>query len=147
MLTKVSNAAVVVAGIKHDKVKQVAHLEVTPDTEAVVHVDLTVWVLDCVLVMRRLHLPKRHPLEVCSNSVHLTLLGADLGAVIEEGFLGVVQTAEAVAVGVVGNFYIVSIVSRLFAGWRTVVIPHRNPGEVLVRGTDIMSLLRLSHMN
>lgn len=68
-------------------------------------------------------LPDRHPFEVCSDSVHLALVNTDLGAVIEERILSVTQTAEAIAIAVVGNF---------------VVIPDVDPGEVLVGGRQIL---------
>jgi hypothetical protein len=47
--------------------------------------------------------PDRHPLEVSTHSVHLSLINADLGTVVVEGLLGVAETAEAVAVAVVGD--------------------------------------------
>lgn len=55
--------------------------------------------------------PKRHPLKVRPDGVHLALVDADLRAVIAERFFCVVETAETVSVAVVGDFYIVSEVS------------------------------------
>lgn len=52
--------------------------------------------------------PKRHPLKVRSDGVHLALVDADLRAVIAEGFFCVVEMAETVPIPIVGDFYIIS---------------------------------------
>lgn len=41
MLTKVGDTTVVVSGVKNDKVQKLAHLEVSPDSQAVVKIGLT----------------------------------------------------------------------------------------------------------
>lgn len=89
-VTKISNGAVIVAGVEHGQVKKSTHLEVSPDTEIVVHVDL----------------PDRHPLKVSANGVHLALIDTD-AAEAKEGVFGIVHSTEAISVAVVGNLMVV----------------------------------------
>lgn len=41
-LTKRGDAAIVVAGVENDKVQQISHLKGPPDSQIVIHVDLSV---------------------------------------------------------------------------------------------------------
>jgi len=67
-------------------------------------------------------LPDGHPLEISTHSIHLPLIDRD-ATVLDEGGLGVVQLGRTVTVGVISNL---------------VVIPDRDPGELLVRKKKIL---------
>jgi hypothetical protein len=98
---KSGDAPVVVTGVEHDQVDQLAEGEVPPDAKVVVHV----------------YLSDRHPFEVCPDGVHLSLINAD-AAILDERILRVVEAGGSVAVAIVGHL---------------VVVPNRDPGELLVR--------------
>ena len=80
---QVSDTAVVLTGVEHDQIEKVSNGEVTPDTEVVVHLDLTDW----------------HPFEVSSDSVHLALINGNT-AIGNERCLGVVEVSLSITVGV-----------------------------------------------
>lgn len=75
---------------------------------------------DAQIVVER-HLPDRHPLEIRPHSVHLALVDAH-AAKLEERLFRIVHAREAVAVAVVGDL---------------VVVPDRDPGELLVRQEQV----------
>ena len=58
---QIRDASIVLTRVKHNKVKQCADGEASPNPQIVVH----------------LHLADRHPLEISSNGVHLTLVNTD----------------------------------------------------------------------
>jgi hypothetical protein len=58
---QIRNRTIVLTSIKHEEIHQVANLEVTPDTEIVVHLNLANW----------------HPFEVSANSIHFALVDRD----------------------------------------------------------------------
>jgi hypothetical protein len=87
---EIGNGAVVLTGIKHDQIKQTSNAEASPDTEVIVHFDLT----------------DRHPLKVSSDSIHLSLIDRNT-AVADERGLGVVELGSAIAVCVVRNLVVV----------------------------------------
>jgi hypothetical protein len=100
-------ATVVVSSVKHDytrislhycsslhilltQIEQLAHLEVPPNAEIIVQVDLAY----------------RHPLEVGAYCVHFT--GVDTyAAELEERGFGIVHTTKAISVAIVRNLVIV----------------------------------------
>ena len=70
---QISDASIVLTGVKYDQVKQCADRKASPNPQIVVHLDLA----------------DRHPLEVSSNSVHLSLVNANSTISNERG-LGIV---------------------------------------------------------
>jgi hypothetical protein len=70
---------------------------------------------------RRTNLADGHPFKISTNSVHLPLVNR-YATILEERVLGIVQVSRAISIGVVGDL---------------MVIPDRNPWEVLVAGNEI----------
>jgi hypothetical protein len=87
---EIGDGAVVLTGIEHDQIEQAADAEASPDTEVIVHLDLT----------------DGHPLKVSSDSIHLSLVNRNT-AVADERGLGVVELGSAIAVCVVRNLVVV----------------------------------------
>lgn len=84
--------------------------------------------------------PNWHPLEVRPDSIHLALVDADLGSNVQEGILGVVEPAGPVSVAIVGDFCASSANGQLFIRSiriLTMIIPNRNPSEMLVRCSQV----------
>ena len=71
---QISDASIVLTSVENDKVKQCTNGEASPNSQIVVH----------------LNLADRHPLEISSNSVHLSLVNTDSTISNERG-LGIVQ--------------------------------------------------------
>lgn len=87
---------------------------------------------------QRINLPKRHPFKVRADSVHPPLVNAHPWTIVQERFLGVVQTAVSIPVAVVGNFCALSdYPTSMEMTILTMVIPHRNPRELLVRRKEV----------
>lgn len=90
--------------------------------------------------------PYRDPFKVRSNSIHLPLIDTDTRAIVSKRILSIVQCAKSVSIAVVGNL---------------VVVPGRNPGEVLCQKQQIrigpvlltvsaghgLSILRTAHLS
>jgi hypothetical protein len=75
---QVRDGAIVLPGIKHGQVHQLAELEVSPDSEVVIHLDLTVQHLaTCGQRRSGAIIPERHPFKVGSDGVHLPLVGGN----------------------------------------------------------------------
>ncbi len=55
---QISDTAIILTSIEHDKIHQVAKLEIPPDSQIIIH----------------LHLSDRHPLKVSSDCIHLALV-------------------------------------------------------------------------
>lgn len=102
---EIGNGAVVLTGVKHNQVEQAANAEASPDTEVVVHLNLT----------------NGHPLEVGSDSIHLSLVNRDTTVADKRGF-GVVEIRSTIAVCVVRDL---------------MIIPDGNPGVVLMGSEKI----------
>lgn len=81
---QISDGTIVLASIKHDQVEQTADAEASPNTEVVVHLDLT----------------NGHPFKVCSDCVHFSLVNRDT-TITDEGGFGVVELRSTIAVCVV----------------------------------------------
>ena len=101
---QISDGSIVLSGIKHDQIEERSNGEAAPDTEVVVHLDLTDGhppervskvsnSSDCRI---------RHSLEVGTHGVHLALVNR-YTAILHKGSLGVVQLGSSIAVSVVGN--------------------------------------------
>jgi hypothetical protein len=65
---QISDPAVVMTSVEHDQVHNIAKGERPPDTQIVVHLDLT----------------EGHPFEVGADSVHLALIGRDASIEMKE---------------------------------------------------------------
>jgi hypothetical protein len=72
------------------QIEKLSHLKVSPDAKIVVQVDLT----------------DRHPLKVCTDCIHLAGVHTN-STKLQEGSLGIVHTAGAISIAVVGNLMVV----------------------------------------
>ena len=93
---EISDRSVIITSIQHDKVDQSAQVERSPDAKIVVHLHLSDW----------------HPLEVCTNGIHLPLVEADmlatkLNVVLEVARFSVVLVGDTVTVSLVGDFMVI----------------------------------------
>lgn len=102
---KIGDGAVVLTSVEHDQVEQTTNAEASPDTEVVVHLNLT----------------NGHPLEVGSDSVHLSLINRNT-TITDERCFGVVELRSTIAVCVVRDL---------------VVVPDGDPGVILVGSEKI----------
>lgn len=82
--------AVVLPGVKHDQVCQIAELERAPDSQVIVHLDLSNW----------------HPLKISTDTVHFALVNRD-AAVFDKRIFSVVQLRRTVPIGIVCNLVVV----------------------------------------
>jgi len=91
ILTEISDRTIILTSIKHDQVKKRSNMEIPPDTKVVVHVDLARGDVSKFCSVRASpYLPNRHPLEVCTYGVHLSLV-CRYAAVFNEGCFSVVE--------------------------------------------------------
>jgi hypothetical protein len=87
---QVRDRSVVLPGIKHDQIGEVAKLERAPDAQVVVHLHLADW----------------HPLEVGANGIHLPLVDRD-ATIFDERVLGIVQLGRSVPIGIICNLVVI----------------------------------------
>jgi len=87
---EICDGAVVLAGVEHDQVEQAANAEAAPDTEVVVHFDLT----------------NGHPLKVSSDSIHLSLVDGNT-AITDERSFSVVELRSAITVCVIRDLVVI----------------------------------------
>lgn len=57
-ILQISDTAIILTSIEHDEIHQIAKLEISPDSQIIIH----------------LHLSDRHPLKVSSDCIHLALV-------------------------------------------------------------------------
>lgn len=90
ILTQIGYGAIIIACVEHGQIEKGAHLEIPPDPEIVVHVDLA----------------NGHPLEIGANCIHLALVDAYTSRTKERIF-GVVHSAEPVTIPVIGDLMVI----------------------------------------
>lgn len=111
VLTKISDAAVIVSRVENNKIEKLAHLEGSPNAQTIIKISLSVDVdIVFVSVLFRVcatcigsSLPDRHPLEIRSHSMDLSCINRNAGARLEERIFRVVQPDKPVPVPVVGK--------------------------------------------
>lgn len=71
---EVSDTAIVLAGVEHDKIHEITDLEVTPDSKIVIHLNLS----------------DGHPFKVRPDGVHFSLVNRD-SAIVNKRVFGIVE--------------------------------------------------------
>ena len=82
--------AVILTSVKHDQVEESADAKATPNSQIVIHFDLTDW----------------HPLKVGTNSIHLSLIDTD-ATILDERLFIIEQSGRACFPCIVRHFVVV----------------------------------------